>query len=463
MRAIAWTRTAGDVSRLGTVRVRTTLVAVGVVAVALAAGALTLVASMRHTLTDGVRRTTRVRAEEVATQLDAGTAPGALVIAPDEDLLVQVLDRDGRVLASSPLLADRPAIARLAAGRSAEIDVPTDDDPFLAVAVAAEVDGEPAVVIAARSLDSVSEPIHVVRRLLALGFPLLVLVVAVTAWKGVGRALRPVDAMRREVDEISAAALHRRVPRPTGSDEIARLAVTLNQMLDRLEDAQTRQRQFVSDASHELRSPVAAIRQHAEVALAHPDRVTLGELAETVLNEDIRVQQLVDDLLLLARLDEHTLETRRRPVDLDDLVFDEARRLRETTTVRVDTSAVAAGRIAADEMSMRRVLRNLADNASRHARERVAFSLTADDEVVVLRVDDDGPGIAAEDRVRVFERFVRLDGARARDAGGGGLGLAIVAELVAVQGGSVSIGDSPIGGARFELRLPAHPGEELTR
>ena len=140
----------------------------------------------------------------------------------------------------------------------------------------------------------------------------------------VGRALAPVEAIRAEVDAISAAALHRRVPDPPADDEIARLARTMNRMLDRLEQAQARQRRFVSDASHELRSPVASIRQHAEVALAHPDRTTTAELAETVLAEDLRLQRLVEDLLLLTRADEHTLALRRRPVDLDDLVFDEA-------------------------------------------------------------------------------------------------------------------------------------------
>jgi signal transduction histidine kinase len=231
----------------------------------------------------------------------------------------------------------------------------------------------------------------------------------------------------------------------------------MNRMLERLEQAQARQRRLVSDASHELRSPVAAIRQHAEVALAHPDRTTTAELAETVLAEDLRLQRLAEDLLLLTRADEHTLGLRRRPVDLDDLVFDEARRLRGVSRLRVDTTAVSAGRVDADAAGLRRVLRNLGDNAVRHAAGQVAFSVAERDGVVRLRVDDDGPGIPEADRERVFERFVRLDDARARDDGGSGLGLAIVAELVAAHGGTVAITPSPTGGTRVEVALPRLP------
>ncbi|HEY4727774.1 MAG TPA: ATP-binding protein, partial [Actinomycetes bacterium] len=238
-------------------------------------------------------------------------------------------------------------------------------------------------------------------------------------------------------------------------------ARTMNRMLGRLEQAQARQRRLVADASHELRSPVAAIRQHAEVALAHPDRTTTAELAATVLAEDLRLQRLAEDLLLLTRADEHTLALHRRPVDLDDLVFDEARRLRASTGLRVDTTAVSAGRVDGDAAGLRRVLRNLGDNAARHAAGRLAFSLAEADGLVLLGVDDDGPGIPEADRRRVLERFVRLDDARARDDGGSGLGLAIVAELATAHGGTVAVAPSALGGARVEVTLPrlADPGD----
>jgi signal transduction histidine kinase len=483
-------RTRGRVAGLrgpnvmGSVRLRTTLAAVVVVGVALIGGGVALVMTMRNTLEREVGIAARLRAADVAAVLETGATPASLAVSRD-DLLIQVLDRNGTVVASSPNVAGHPAVGRLAPGQTTEVDVPLDDDKFLAVATAARTDygvpatqagygvpatqaghgvpatqagGGPLTVIVARTLEAVEESTSVVTNLLALGLPVLVLLVAVTTWKVVGRALAPVDAIRHEVDEISPGELHRRVPMPAATDEIARLAATMNRMLERLEQAQERQRRFISDASHELRSPVATIRQHAEVAVAHPERTTVAALAETVLSEDLRVQRLVEDLLLLTRADEHTLELHRRPVDLDDVVFDEARRLRETSPLRIETSDVSAGRVEADVASLRRVVRNLADNAVRHARSQVAFSLTERNGSVVLDVDDDGPSIPAEDRERVFERFVRLDEARARDAGGAGLGLAIVSELISAHRGSVVITDGPLGGARVEVVLPRAAG-----
>jgi signal transduction histidine kinase len=442
-------------ARLGTVRVRTTLAAVVVVGLAMAVGGLALVAVLRDTLTREVRAAARLRATEVATDLRSGALPTELAVGGDaEDLLIQVLGDRGEVVASSSNVRGLPPVVRLPPGASATVDVPIDNDDFVAVAVGATTPQGRRTVVVARALDVVGDATRVVAGLLAMGFPLLLLVVALTTWKVVGLALAPVEAIRAEVDAISAAALHRRVRVPPADDEIGRLARTMNRMLGRLEQAQARQRRLVSDASHELRSPVAAIRQHAEVALAHPDRTTTAELAATVLAEDLRLQRLAEDLLLLTRADEHTLALRRRPVDLDDLVFEEAGRLRDGTGLRVDTTAVSAGRVDGDAAGLRRVLRNLGDNAARHAAGRLALSLAERDGLVLLGVDDDGPGIPEPDRARVFERFVRLDDARARDDGGSGLGLAIVAELAAAHGGTVAVAASPLGGARVEVTLP---------
>jgi signal transduction histidine kinase len=446
------------VSRLrsgaGTVRVRTTIAATVLVGLALLAGGIALVAAMRDALTDEVRDVARVRAADTAAALDADTDPSFVTAGlddDDDDAFIQILDGDGNVVAGSPLVAGDPGVADLQPGESAEVTVPDEDDEFVAVAA----DAGRYTVIAGRTLDTVSESTSVVTNLLMIGLPVLLAVAALTTWLVVGRALAPVESIRREVDAISSAELDRRVPRPPGNDEIARLATTMNDMLERLERGQARQRRFVADASHELRSPVASIRQHAEVAQAHPDRTTVGALAETVAAENLRVERLVDDLLLLTRADEHTLQLQQRPVDLDDLVFEEAHRLRDATSVRVDTSRVSAGRVSGDRAALWRALRNLGDNAVRHAASQVAFALNVQDGAVVLDVDDDGLGIAVADRQRVFERFVRLDAARARDAGGSGLGLAIVAEVVAAHHGTISIGNSGLGGARFEVRLPA--------
>jgi signal transduction histidine kinase len=452
--------------RLGTVRGRATVAAVVVVGVAMAVGAVVLVAVLRDTLTREVRTAARLRGQDVAAVLASGASgPGPLAVDDAEEALIQVLDEDGRVVAASANAAGLAPVARLRPGQSTEVELaagaPVEEDgEYLAVATGAGTPLGPRTVVVVRSTEAVTEATAAVGALLAVGLPLLLAVVAATTWILVGRALAPVEAIRAEVDAISAADLHRRVPDPPADDEIGRLARTMNRMLGRLEQAQGRQRRLVADASHELRSPVAAIRQHAEVALAHPGRTTTGELAATVLAEDLRLQRLAEDLLLLTRADEHSLAVRRRPVDLDDLVFEEARRLREATRLRVDTSAVSAGRVHGDPAGLRRVLRNLGDNAARHAGGRLAFSVAERDGMVLLEVDDDGPGIPEADRERVFERFVRLDDARARDDGGSGLGLAIVAELVAAHGGTVAVAASPLGGARVEVALPrlADPG-----
>ncbi len=443
-------------ARAGSVRTRATISAVVVVGLALLVGSIALVSLMRETLTDAARTAAKIRADEVATVLEASQEPSLAVVNPEQ--LIQILDANGDVVASSSNVAGRPALARLRPGETAVIAAPIDDESFVAVARAAGTRSGRLTVIVARSLEKVDDATHVVTGLLLGGLPLLLLVVALTTFKLVGRVLAPVEAIRREVDEISAARLHRRVPEGNRRDEISRLASTMNRMLSRLDDSQMRQRRFVSDASHELRSPVASIRQHAEVALAHPDRTTTAELAETVLAEDLRVQRLVEDLLLLARADEETLAINLSSVDLDDLVFDEARRLRETTNLRIETTGVSAGRVLGDAAGLARALRNLGDNAARHARHRVAFGLGVGDGTVVLTVDDDGEGIPEGERERVFERFVRLDESRARGDGGSGLGLAIVAALVRAHGGTVTAGDGELGGARIAITLP--PGTD---
>jgi signal transduction histidine kinase len=436
------------------VRFRATVGAVAVVAAALALGGILLVGVMYRTLTEEVQTSAESRAAEVVAVLQAGGSPALAVSEPDEQL-IQIVDLRGNVVDSSQNMKGEPALPWVPLGGSARIRVPIHDSVFAAVAMAVDTPQGRLIVVSAQTLEDVIDATRLVAGLLSVGLPAMLLLVGFTIFKVIGRALAPVEAIREEVDEISATELHRRVPDPPGTDEISRLARTMNRMLGRLERSHARQQRFISDASHELRSPVASIRQHAEVALAHPDRTTTTELAEAVLAEDLRVERLVDDLLLLARADEHTLALRRRPLDLDDLVFEEARRLREATTLGVGTSAVSAGRIVGDAASLRRALRNLADNAAHHAKSRVAFSLRAPaGEAVTLTVEDDGPGIPESERERVFERFVRLDDARARDHGGSGLGLAIVAEIVRAHAGSVVIGESRLGGARVEVAFP---------
>ena len=444
------------INRLATIRAITTAVATIVVAIALVVGAAGLIAALRRTMVDEVAEAARAQASDVVRQLEAGRPP-VLEVAGADEQLIQVMTPAGLVVASSPNMAGRPAVARLAPGQTAQVVTPLDDDEFVAVAEGAQTSDGPRIVLVARALVDVLDTTTVIIKLLIIGLPLLVAVVALTTWFAVGRALAPVEAIRREVDEISAAQLHRRVPQPKADDEIGRLAATMNRMLERLESARNSQRRFVSDASHELRSPLTTIRHHAEVALAHPDRVTAQELADVVLAEQHRMQGLVEDLLLLARADEHAPPS-RAPVDLDDLAFEEGHRLRSTTSKRVDTSRVAAARVLGDVDALRRMVRNLGDNAARHASSRVDIALADLGDDVVLTVDDDGPGIPESERERVLQRFVRLDEARSRDDGGSGLGLSIVDEVVRAHGGSMSISQSPLGGARIQVTLPADEG-----
>jgi signal transduction histidine kinase len=430
-----------------------------VVLVALMAAGLGLVTFLERSLRAGVRTEALTRAREIALELRRGAEPTLTTAGDPEEAFVQVLGADGSVVVSSPNVEGLAALVTPAPGDSTTIDdVPFEEGPFLVASAGATTSQGPVTVVVGRSLEGVAEAARAVTASLVFGTPLLALLVGVVTWRTVGRALAPVERMRGEVEAISATELHRRVPDPPGNDEIARLAATMNRMLERLEQAQARQRRFVSDASHELRSPVASIRQHVELSLTHPETADLEGLAEVVLEENLRLQRIVEDLLLLSRIDEGTLRLREEPVDLDDLVLDEAARLRASTGLRIDAERVSAGRVRGDRERLGRLVRNLAENAARHARSAVALSVGHDGEGVILAVEDDGPGIPTTERERVFERFVRLDEARERDAGGSGLGLAIVREVARLHGGSATASEARLGGARLEVRLPAASG-----
>lgn len=422
-------------------RVRVTLAAVVVLGVALVGGALILVALLGSVLTGQVCRDAHDRAVQLAAAVNAAARPAS----PDgtsamTSEIVQVVDRSGNLVGGGSPIASPGT-------RCVKIEPPGRGEDF--VFAAARTQGGDELVVG-RPLVDVLDSTRFVRRVLVIGVPLMMLVVGAMTWLVTGRVLAPVTAIRQEVDEISASALDRRVP-DTRKDEIGRLARTMNQMLDRLQRSHETQQRFVSDAAHELRSPIAAIRQHAEVALAHPPRTSVEELAATVLAEDVRMQHLVDDLLLLARSDERHAEPPRTPVDLDDLLLAEAERLRSATDLTIATTGVSAGQVFGNESDLARMIQNLAGNAARHARSKIVLSLFERDDTVVLTVADDGPGIPPADRHRVFDRFVRLDTARSRDSGGAGLGLAIVAEIVRHHHGTVTITDP----STFEIHLPS--------
>ncbi|MGD9482275.1 HAMP domain-containing sensor histidine kinase [Streptomyces sp. TRM70308] len=337
-------------------------------------------------------------------------------------------------------------------GGTATVDGQPGDYRF-AVAEVETPRGEPLTVYAGAPLALEQEAVATVRTALLIGAPLLLLVVAATTSGVTARALRPVEGIRRGMDEITRSAdLSRRVPEPPVLDEVGRLARTTNGTLAALESAVERQRRFVADASHELRSPIASLRTQLEVGEAHPELLDVaGAVQDTV-----RLQALAADLLLLARLDagEHPQRTR---VALPALVHEELAR-RPAGRVPVTRGELADVEVTGSRGQLGRVLGNLLDNAQRHASRVVRVSVrTVGDAAdrVELEVADDGAGVPPDQRERVFERFVRLDDARTRDEGGAGLGLAIAREVAARHGGTLTVTEADLGGAAFVCRLPA--------
>ncbi len=430
--------------RLRSLRARTTFGAVALVLAALVVGSAAFVVVLRLVLVEGVRSSAESGLEQASARVEAD---GADAVDGYDDVLVQVVGDGGRVLAHGDD-ADPPAL-------------PTDDESrwthdgerWLLVSDEVDLpDGTEATIVFGSSLESADTATTAVTTLLAVGVPVLVALMGIGTWIVVGRSLRPVDRIRREVDAVRGDARGARIAVPDTGDEVARLADTMNAMLERLDRSAPAQRQFVADASHELRSPIASVRQHASVAAAHPDRIGVGELAEVVTAENDRLARLVDGLLVLSKLDERGVAD-GRAVDLDDLVLAEVSRVRSAGLVTVDGSGVGPARVLGDAGVLSRVVRNLVDNAVRHASGRIALGVRAEDAWAVLTVDDDGVGVPGPERDRVFERFVRLDEARSRDDGGSGLGLAIVRDAVRAHGGSVVIEDAPLGGARFVVRI----------
>jgi signal transduction histidine kinase len=443
---------------LSSVRVRTTLTATLVVACILAIGGFAFVALLEASLIGTVQDVAQQRAGTVARQLAREPHPRQFIQTGTEELFVQIVDaRDRRVLASSDPHLTQP-VRSLLHGKALTIyHVPIGDGThsFRTVSKVVHIPKGILHVTVGGSLEHVFESTRTVTRMLLYGIPGLLVLVVLTTWLFMGRALRPVESIRREVADISARDLNRRVLVPDSGDEIARLAETMNAMLGRLAESSQRQRRFISDASHELRSPVASLRAVAEVADEYPDSTTLQEFATTVLSEEKRLEALVDDLLVLARADENSLVHRREPVDVDDLVLAEAARLRAASTLRIDTAKVSAARVQGDAGSLRRAIRNVADNAMRHASNTIGFEVSSSGNTATVAVIDDGAGIAEADRGRIFERFIRLEASRDRDSGGSGLGLSIVTEIINAHEGTVTVSDAPETGARFELSLPA--------
>ena len=436
-------------------RARASLGAVAVVGAALLAGSVAVVVLTRSSLTGNVREAAELRAEDVVTTVElGGLAATDLAVEDEEDGFIQVVDAEGRVLAASENVAGEAAVADLADESSLVLDeAPVGTDRFVVVGLDAEGEDGSVLVLVGRALDGADEATRALIVSLAVIVPVVLLLVGLVAWRLVGRALQPVAELTRGAQAIADGGVPAHLPDTATADELAELSGTLNAMLDRLSASRDRLAAFVADAAHELRTPVSALRQHAEVAGLHPTATTVDDLADVVGRASLRLQALVDDLLVLARSDEGASAAGTTPVDLDDIVADVLIGLEGPP--HVDRSRLSGGQVRGDAAALRRLVANLVDNARRHARDTLAVGVDEADGIVTLTVEDDGPGVPAPDRERVFERFVRLDEARARDAGGSGLGLAIVAAVVRDHGGEIALDTGGLGGARFRVRLPA--------
>ncbi len=394
-------------------RLRLTAAATGVVTLVLAAGALGILVLFHHTLDEGLESNAAAQATTIAERIEAnGVARLADEERDDDDRLLQVVDAGGEVIDANEPADEILALATAASDQTILVTL-DGEDTYVVAAVQADIGELSLIVVVGLDREDANESFAALWPLVAIGVPLLALVLAAMIWFVTDAALQPIES------------------------------------------AQRRQRRFVSDASHELKSPLASLRQYAEVATAYPDRLGAEELATAIRDEGGRLEGIVKGMLVLAHADEGTLHREANEVDLDDLLLVEAARLRASTDLTVSTSEVGAGRVRGQADLLGQVVRNLADNAARHAATRISFGLAEGGGRTRLTVDDDGAGVPEAERERVFERFVRLDDSRARDTGGSGLGLAIVRELVALHGGSTRVETSRLGGARFVVDLPA--------
>jgi signal transduction histidine kinase len=449
--------------RRRSLRGRLTLTAAAGLAVALAGLAALLMTTLSLELQTGTDNSARQTGREVAALVDANRLPNPVPVAAGI-AVVQVVDAQGRIVAASagadrlvPLL---PTAQAATLGRSRDGTM-LDGRPFglpelLRVVAVPGKQGE--TVIAAVSDEAVHDTLTTVEHVLLVATPLLLLLMIWVSWLITGSTLRPITALRRGAEQVTAAGGPQGLPVPEARDEVHSLAVTLNDMLSRLAAAQQRQRRFVSDTAHELRSPIASMRTQLEVALDHPESQEWKETARDVLADTMRLSRLAEDLLALARLEEGGGQARvaGSPVDVAALVGKLPAEYAHAP-VAVVADAPAPCLVTGDAEALRRMLVNLVDNAVRYARSRVTVAAHPAGDSVLVTVTDDGPGIPAPQAERAFERFTTLDDARARrdgDVTGAGLGLAIVRATALAHGGRAWLEDAEPG-LRAAVRLPA--------
>ncbi|MGP4022759.1 sensor histidine kinase [Actinomadura sp. 3N407] len=438
------------------IRARDTLVAAVIAAIVFGITAIGVDFAVRSAVKADVLRQTQVEGRRVSGGVRDGTVRGPIPDQTRGRVLIQVVAPGGHVTNATPAAAGRPPVSRLWPSSNLRVRDYTEchggwpgRECLVLEAIRATTASDSVVVYAASPLPSYLVN-GLLEALLAGSVLLLAGAAAWITWRVVGRTLGPVEAIRAQLAEISATDLSRRVPQPSGHDEIAQLARTANATLDRLERAVGRQRQFASDASHELRTPITGLRANLEDASMHPDDNDLRAVVESALRDTDRLESIVTDLLLLARIGTGGT-TAQEPIDLSALADAEVGR--RTFTLKIVTEFTGDVVVRGVRMQLVRLLGNLLDNAERYADSSIMVEVALRDGQALLTVTDDGPGIAPADRERVFERFTRLDTARSRGAGGTGLGLAIAREIAQAHGGTLRVEEHPAG-ARFTLRLP---------
>lgn len=445
-------------------RARVTLTAAAGLIIAFAAVDLLLFNALRVSLTRSVDAYARSGASQVAALIDANRLPDPVPVAAGT-ITIQVLSPAGRITDASPdadllvPVVSAGQAAALAGSGGAELvyGAPLDMPNLLRVAAVRAANGE--IVLAAVPFSEASGSLTVVARAMVILTPVLLIVFTGAIWLVTGSTLRPIAALRRAAAGVTGTGQVRDLPVPEARDEVRLLAVTLNDMLSRLSAAQQRQRGLVSDTAHELRSPIASIRTQLEVALDFPDTQDWETTARDVHADVLRLARLAEDLLLLARLDEQAGPAATGElVDLVPLCRSVACRYADARVPVTATGAGGSVTVAGDRERLERLLVNLVDNAVRYAKSSVTVAARRDGAWAELTVTDDGPGIPAPDRERVFDRFARLDGARSRDgdeAGGAGLGLAIVRATAQAYGGTAYLEAAPgESGLRAVARLP---------
>lgn len=448
------------------VRMRSTIVATIIVALAMVAGAVIMLFMLHRQQDSEMYKSTGTRSYEIAHQIDEGG-----IDSVDPELLrpttgidvIQIVDNSGTVLFSAPR-ADKAAISDITPGwwntqRIDGVEIPGRSGTYCGQITGAQYEGVDYNVITAVSTQPYFSGLRGTATILAIEFPVVILIAGAGIYFFVGRALKPVERITRQVSAITSSDLSRRVPVPSTDDELTTLAITMNDMLDRLERSRVSQLRFVGDASHELRSPLTTLVGILDLADDTDSPVDVDTVRTILLPEAQRMSAMVADLLLLARADERGIPLTVDEVDLDDLVGAEVRRLRSLGLAKV-VADVAPIRVIGDSDKLSRAIRNLTDNAAHHASSTITLQMEqdADESVATIRVIDDGPGVPADVRDKIFDRFYRHDSDRGRHQAGSGLGLPIAAEIAKAHGGAIAVSDGPGGGACFTMTISTGAG-----